>query len=69
MKVIAIDDDGYPAPKRFAFRLCINCGYCVDVCVPNALRHKVRKHSSDSGAARKRYEVLRKVRKGEPNEK
>jgi len=71
MGVIQIYANGFPEPKSCAYQLCINCGYCVDVCVFGALNHRVRKRSSDSGAAMKRYEVLqeKKKRKGETNEK
>ncbi|MBN7772376.1 4Fe-4S binding protein [Clostridium aminobutyricum] len=69
MGVIGISADGFPESKSWAYRLCINCGYCVDVCIVGALNHRVRKRSSDSGAAMKRYEVLQKKRKGESNEK
>lgn len=69
MGVIEIADDGFPETKSSAYRLCINCGYCVDVCVFDALTHRVRKRSSDSGAAMKRYEVIKNKRKGERNEK
>lgn len=65
MGVIGIAPDGFPEPKSFAYRLCINCGYCVDICVFDALRHRVRKRSSDSGAAMKRYEVLQKKREAD----
>ncbi len=63
MGVIGISADGFPEPKSYAYRLCINCGYCVDICVYNALTHRVRKRSSDSGAAMKRYEVLQKKKR------
>lgn len=70
MKVIGIGGEGYPEPESYAYRLCINCGYCVDVCVFDALKHKVRKRSTDSaGAAMKRYEVIRKKREAESNER
>lgn len=63
MGVIEIAADGFPETKSCAYRLCINCGYCVDVCVLGALHHRVRKRSSDSGAAMKRYEVLQKKKR------
>lgn len=63
MGVIGISSDGFPEPKSWAYRLCINCGYCVDICVYDALTHRVRKRSSDSGAAIKRYEVLQKKKR------
>lgn len=69
MGVIGISADGFPEPMSRAYRLCINCGYCVDICVPDALNHKIRKHSASSEAAAKRYEILRKKRRGESNEK
>ena len=69
MRVIEMSQKGFPEPKRYAYRLCINCGYCVDICFSGALSHRVRKRSSDSGAAMKRYEVLKKKRRGEQNEK
>lgn len=63
MGVIEMPDEGLPEPTRCAYQLCINCGYCVDVCALGALRHRVRKRSSDSAAAIKRYEALQKKRK------
>ncbi|MFV0518537.1 MAG: 4Fe-4S dicluster domain-containing protein [Aminipila sp.] len=69
MGVIGVSTNGFPEPKSCAYRLCINCGYCVDVCVLGALNHRVRKRSSNSEAAIKRYEVLQKNKKGEINEK
>ena len=65
MGVIDISKDGFPEPKSCAFRICINCGYCVDICLFDALSHRVRKRSADSGAAMKRYEVLQKKRKND----
>lgn len=69
MGVIGMDDNGFPEPKAYAYRLCINCGYCVDVCAFSALNHRVRKRTTDSNAARKRYEVLRKKKRDESVEK
>lgn len=69
MGVIQITPDGFPEPKTSAYRLCINCGYCVDICVVGALHHRVRKRALDSSAALRRYEVLKKKRKGETDEK
>jgi Formate hydrogenlyase subunit 6/NADH:ubiquinone oxidoreductase 23 kD subunit (chain I) len=69
MGVIGISADGFPEPQNHAYLLCINCGYCVDVCAFGALSHRVRKRSADSGAAMKRYEVLQRKKKGEPDEK
>jgi len=63
MGIIEISAEGYPAPDDDAYRLCINCGYCVDVCAHYALSHKVRARTPDSGAAIKRFEELRKRRK------
>ncbi|MCG8484106.1 MAG: 4Fe-4S binding protein [Clostridia bacterium] len=63
MRVIDISANGFPEPKSCAYRLCINCGYCVDVCVFGALNHRVRKRSSDSKAAMKRYEAMQKNKK------
>ena len=66
MKVIGISASGFPEPKSYAYHLCINCGYCVDICVFDALHHKVRKQrSSDPGAAIRRYEEMKKKRKSE----
>lgn len=65
MGVIQLSEDGFPEPKSNAYRLCINCGYCVDVCVFDALSHRVRKRSANSDAALKRYEVLKKRKQGE----
>ncbi|GAB1476472.1 hypothetical protein MASR2M70_13060 [Bacillota bacterium] len=70
MGVIKMSEEGFPEPTTDAYRLCINCGYCVDVCAYDALYHRVRKRSSNSAAALKRYAVLReKKRKGELNER
>ena len=65
MGVIGISADGFPESKSSSYRLCINCGYCVDVCLFDALNHRIRKRSSDSGGAvkamkAKRYEILEK---------
>ena len=30
MRVIEQDEEGYPKPIHDAFKICINCGYCVD---------------------------------------
>lgn len=51
MRVIEIGAEGYPQAIGKAFLTCINCGYCVDVCAPGALRHKVRKRSVNAAAA------------------
>ena len=51
MRVISIDEEGYPQAVGKAFLTCLNCGYCVDVCAPGALRHKVRKRSVNAAAA------------------
>lgn len=70
MGIIEISSNGFPEPKSSAYRLCINCGYCVDVCAFDALNHKVRKRSAGStAAALKRYQALRKKRKEESDEK
>ena len=69
MGVIQISPEGFPEPSKSAYRLCINCAYCVDICVVGALHHKVRKRSLDSSAALRRYEVLKKKRNGECHEK
>lgn len=67
MNVIEIMGNGFPEQTRSAFRLCINCGYCVDVCAFGAFHHKVRKASGNPAAALKRYAEMK--RKGEKNEK
>lgn len=69
MSVITVDNEGFPIPTTFAYKLCINCGYCVDICAYDALFHQVRKHSTNSKAALNRYDALLKKRKGEMNEK
>lgn len=69
MRVITMSANRIPESTSNAFQLCINCGYCVDVCVFDALYHKVRKRSLDSGAALARYEMLQKIGKGKKNEK
>ena len=72
MRVIGVDEEGYPHAVGKAFLTCINCGYCVDVCAPGALTHKVRKRSANSAAALraavKRLNRSREYRKkrGEP---
>ena len=63
MRVIAIGEEGFPGPTTEAFKLCINCGYCVDVCSFGALKHKVRKHSPNSGAALKRLKKIKENRR------
>lgn len=63
MGVIEMPEGCFPEPAQCAYQLCINCGYCVDVCVVGALSHRVRKRSSNSAAAIKRYEALRKKSK------
>ena len=69
MGVITMPLNGFPEPTINAFQLCINCGYCVDVCVFDALTHKVRKRTADSGAALIRYDNIIKKRKGGTGEK
>lgn len=70
MGIIEISSNGFPEPRSCAYRLCINCGYCVDVCAFDALNHQVRKRSTDStAAALKRYQTLRKKRKEESEKK
>ena len=59
MRVIQKDEDGYPRPIHDAFKLCINCGYCVDVCVFGALHHRVRKSSASHSAALRRLKRIR----------
>lgn len=63
MRVITIGEDGYPKAVSNAFKTCINCGYCVDVCAYGALKHSVRKRSSNSNAALRRLEKIRENRK------
>ena len=63
MHVIAQDDEGYPAPIHDAFKICINCGYCVDVCVPGALSHRVRRRSNNPDAALRRLKRIKENRK------
>ena len=63
MGVIQKGEDGYPEALSKAFKLCINCGYCVDICNFDALNHKVRKKSSSSKAAFKRYEAARSMQR------
>jgi ferredoxin len=57
MRVIGISAEGFPETKKDAFRLCINCGYCVDICIKAALTHIVRRRTADSAAAIRRYEA------------
>lgn len=59
MRVIGLDSSGLPAARQTAYKLCINCGYCVDVCAWGALKHRVRRRSSSSAPALRR---LRKIR-------
>ena len=63
MHVIAQDEEGYPAPSPDAFKICINCGYCVDVCVPGALSHRVRRRSNNPDAALRRLKRIKENRK------
>lgn len=67
MRVIEVDEEGYPRGITTAFLTCINCGYCVDVCAFGALRHKVRKRSANAAAAlraaQKRLNRSREYRK------
>lgn len=68
MGVIGITEEGHPEPKRGAYRTCINCGYCMDICVFDALHHQVRKYrASDPSAAMKRYRVAQERKKAELN--
>ena len=53
MRVIELDEEGYPRAVGKAFLTCINCGYCVDVCAPGALLHRVRKRSINAAAAQR----------------
>lgn len=66
MRVIDIDEEGYPLAVGKAFLTCINCGYCVDICPFGALIHKVRKRSINAvaaqRAAQKRLNVLKEYR-------
>ena len=59
MRVIQMDEEGYPRPIHDAFKLCINCGYCVDVCVFGALHHRVRKSAASHSAALRRLKRIR----------
>lgn len=68
MGIIKMHDNGFPEPTENAFQLCINCGYCVDVCAFDALYHLVRKNSTGSKSALKRYDLLQK-KKRRSNEK
>jgi ferredoxin len=63
MGIIEMSAEGFPVPGDHAYQLCINCGYCVDICIHGALGHLVRTRAADSGAAIKRYEELRKRKK------
>ena len=62
MRVIGIGEDGYPMAMRDAYKICINCGYCVDVCAVGALKHRVRKRSLNSGPALRRLKKIRAKR-------
>jgi ferredoxin len=62
MRVIGLAADGFPESTGDAYRLCINCGYCVDICSFDALRHRIRKRTTDSAAALIRYEASQKAR-------
>ena len=42
---------------------CVKCGYCVDVCVPGALSHRVRKRSANPDAALRRLKRIKENRK------
>ncbi len=72
MRVIEYREDGFPGSARDAYKLCINCGYCVDVCTFGALKHRVRRHrSNSSSAALRRLRRIRenRAKRGEGNEK
>lgn len=64
MRVIGIGEDGYPMAMRDAYKICINCGYCVDVCAVGALKHRVRKRSLNSD---QRFEDMRRSDQTERN--
>ena len=53
MHVIAQDEEGYPAPIHD----------CVDVCVPGALSHRVRRRSNNPDAALRRLKRIKENRK------
>ena len=62
MRVIRMGTDGYPESISNAFKTCINCGYCVDVCSFGALSHRVRKRSNNSDAALRRLKRIKENR-------
>ncbi|MEE0691718.1 MAG: 4Fe-4S binding protein [Lachnospiraceae bacterium] len=63
MGVIDLSEEGYPVPIEDAFKLCINCGYCVDICDFAALNHAVRKRNTTTAAAKKRLQRKREINK------
>lgn len=64
MGVIDLDPMGYPIPvKNDSFKLCINCGYCVDICDFEALTHAVRRRNTTTTAAKKRLQRKREINK------
>ncbi len=40
LKLIGLQEDGYPAPIAEAEELCMGCGHCVAVCPSGSLRHR-----------------------------
>jgi len=71
MRVIVMGEDGYPRAITNGFKICINCGYCVDVCSLGALSHRVRKRSTNSNAAQRRLKKIKenRLKRGQQNEK
>ncbi len=67
--VIEASKEACPTPTVDSFKLCINCGYCVDICDVKAFHHKVRKASTSTRAANKRYAALMKQRRTEDEER
>lgn len=64
MRVIGLDSSGLPAARQTAYKLCINCGYCVDVCAWGALKHRaasVVQFGSGAPAAQKNQGQLEKA--------
>jgi len=62
MGIIDIMPSGLPTTGEGAYRLCINCGYCVDVCVHDAFYHNVRKRIKDTPSILKRDKALQRRR-------
>ncbi|MBR0171641.1 MAG: 4Fe-4S dicluster domain-containing protein [Lachnospiraceae bacterium] len=70
VQVIDFDRDGFPEGGGYAYKLCINCGYCVNICPVDALKHERRGHSAvNHQAAVQRYNAMKKRKRELSDEK